>query len=187
MYLHDLTRVPEYGIVMEISCRVEPKAKFHLSTYNFSISTSSDIHICLQNIRFILCCSKEFNVDFIMVSWMIFTIWKLPYIVKQKNLKCLKTTAYSMTIWYIKYSMVLNKWKKIKLKSCQFYCRSLSCSYIERGYDSGSITGMELDRGSKITRWIGTKRFETTSCNEKKFSRKDKHKGKKAQPMPPSS
>jgi len=53
--------------------------KFHLSSNNIPISTSSDVYICLQDIWLIRCGAKELNVNFIMVSGVVLVVWKLQF------------------------------------------------------------------------------------------------------------
>lgn len=60
--------------------------KLHLSSNNISISTSFDVHICLQHIWLTWSCAKKLNVYFIMVSRMVLVIWKLQKKKRNKNI-----------------------------------------------------------------------------------------------------
>lgn len=61
-YLHNVLVIPKNGVVMEISSRVKPKVKLHLSVAN-----SFTKHIGVKNVRISTCVSQEFKVYLIVV------------------------------------------------------------------------------------------------------------------------
>lgn len=50
--LHNLVRVPQNCIMMEILGRIEPQVKFHFSPNDISVTTSSNEYVRLKAIRF---------------------------------------------------------------------------------------------------------------------------------------
>lgn len=51
--------------------------KLHLSSYDVSVSTPSDVNVGLQSVGFSGCCSEELYIDFIVISGMSFIIGEL--------------------------------------------------------------------------------------------------------------
>lgn len=58
---------------------IEPEMELNFPTNNVPISTPSDVHICLKNIRLPFRRAQELDVDLIVVSRVIFAVRKLPF------------------------------------------------------------------------------------------------------------
>ncbi|RRT50595.1 hypothetical protein B296_00051656 [Ensete ventricosum] len=64
--LHDLLRVPENGVVMEVSRGVEPEVEPHLPANDPAVSASPDVHIGLQSVWLTGDCAQELDIHLVM-------------------------------------------------------------------------------------------------------------------------
>ena len=62
---------------MEVFGWVEPEMKPHFPPYKSSISTSLHVHVGLQGVRLIQCGSEELDIDFVVVTGIVFLVRKL--------------------------------------------------------------------------------------------------------------
>ncbi|RWW20492.1 hypothetical protein GW17_00015401 [Ensete ventricosum] len=63
---HDLVRVPEDGIVVEIGGGIEPEVEPHFPADDAAVAASSHVHVRLQSVWLTRSCAEELDVHLVM-------------------------------------------------------------------------------------------------------------------------